>query len=60
MEIIMTTSEIIKALNKAVEMLPTASTVQLAILMTEAARQLEALDEVCGIYSKLLTTRIKV
>ena len=56
----MTTTEIIKALNKAVEMLPTASTVQLAILMTEAARQLEALDEVCGVYSKLLTTRIKV
>ena len=56
----MTTTEIIKALNSTVELLPTASTIQLAVLMTEAARQLEALDEVCGIYSKLLTTRIKV
>ena len=41
----MTTTEIIKALNSTVELLPTASTIQLAVLMTQAAMRLEALDK---------------
>jgi hypothetical protein len=41
----MTTAEIIKALNSTVELLPTASTIQLAVLMTQAAMRLEALEE---------------